>query len=32
MFGDPVAAGDDDVIFYLVWTYVIKALDGRKKA
>jgi hypothetical protein len=32
MFGDPVAAGDDDVIFYLVWTYVIKALDGRKRA
>ncbi len=32
MFGDPVAAGDDDAIFHLVWTYVIKALDGRKKA
>ncbi len=32
MFGDPVASGDDDAIFHLVWTYVIKALDGRKKA
>ena len=27
-----MAAGDDDAIFHLVWTYVIKALDGRKKA
>jgi hypothetical protein len=32
MFGDPMAAGDDNAIFHLVWTYVIKALDGRKKA
>ena len=32
MFGDPVAAADGDVIFHLVWTYIIKALDGRKKA
>jgi hypothetical protein len=32
MFGDPVAAADDAAIFHLVWTYVIKALDGRKKA
>jgi hypothetical protein len=32
MFGDPVAAKDDAAIFHLVWTYVIKALDGRKKA
>jgi hypothetical protein len=32
MFGDPMAAKDDDAIFHLVWTYVIKALDGRKKA
>ncbi len=33
MFGDPVDARDDYAIFHLVWmTYVIKALDGRKKA
>jgi hypothetical protein len=32
MFGDPVAAGDDAAIFHLVWTYVIKAQDGCKKA
>ncbi len=31
MFGDPVAAADGNAIFHLVWTYVIKSLDGRKK-
>jgi hypothetical protein len=32
MFGDPVAAADNAAIFHLIWTYVIKALDRRKKA
>ncbi len=32
MFSDPVTTRDDAAIFHLVWTYVIKALDGRKKA
>jgi hypothetical protein len=32
MFGDPVQVDKDDAVFYLVWTYSIKALDGRKKA
>jgi hypothetical protein len=32
MFGDPVAARENAAIFHLVWTYVIKALDGLKKA
>ena len=32
MFGDPVAVKEDDAVFHLVWTYVIKALDRRKKA
>ena len=32
MFGTPVAVNDDDTIFCLVWTYGIKAVDGRKKA
>ena len=32
MFGDPVAAKKGDAIFHLVWTYNIKAVDGRKKA
>jgi hypothetical protein len=32
MFGNPVAATDDDAIFHLVWTYSIKAIDGRNKA
>ncbi len=31
MFGDPVAAEDKSAIFHLVWTYVVKELDGRKK-
>ncbi len=32
MFGDPIAVDKDDAVFHLVWTYNIKALDGRKKA
>ena len=32
MFGDPVATKEGDAIFHLVWTYNIKAVDGRKKA
>jgi len=32
MSGDPIAVEQDDAIFFLVWTYSIKALDGRKKA
>ncbi len=32
MFGNPVPAEDSSAIFHLVWTYVVKELDGRKKA
>jgi len=34
MFGDPVPVPveDESAIFHLVWTYVVKELDGRKKA
>ena len=32
MFGEPTAAASDNAIFHLVWTYNIKAADGRKKA
>jgi hypothetical protein len=32
MFGSPVTVSNDDAIFHLVWTYNIKAVDGRKKA
>ena len=32
MFGDPVSVDKEDAVFYLVWTYGIKTLDGRKKA
>jgi hypothetical protein len=32
MFGDPMAAEDESANFHLVWTYVVKELDGRKKA
>ena len=32
MFGEPTAAASDDATFHLVWTYNIKAADGRKKA
>ncbi len=31
-FGKPTMVDQDDAVFYLVWTYNIKALDGRKKA
>jgi hypothetical protein len=32
MFGDPVRADNKSAIFYLVWKYVFKELDGQKKA
>ena len=32
MFGNPIHSQDGDAIFHLVWTYAIKAVDGRKKA
>jgi hypothetical protein len=32
MFGEPVPTSGDDAIFYLVWTYTIKAVDEHKKA
>ncbi len=32
MFGQPQVVNEDAAIFHLVWTYNIKALDGRKKA
>ncbi len=32
MFGNPVLVNPDDADFHLVWTYNVKALDGRKKA
>ena len=32
MFGDPNETNEGDAIFHLVWTYNIKAVDGRKKA
>jgi hypothetical protein len=32
MFGDPVLTSAGDAIFHLIWTYNIKAVDGRKKA
>jgi hypothetical protein len=32
MFGTPVAPTEEDAIFHLVWTYAVKAVDGRKKA
>lgn len=32
MFGTPVPMSKEDAIFHLVWTYAIKAVDGRKKA
>jgi hypothetical protein len=32
MFGNPVATKEGDAIFHLVWTYNIKAVNGRKKA
>jgi hypothetical protein len=32
MFGTPQLVDEDAAVFHTVWTYVIKALDGRKKA
>ncbi|KAL7545863.1 hypothetical protein ACHAWF_009219 [Thalassiosira exigua] len=32
MFGDPVAVESKEAVFHLVWSYAIKAADGRKKA
>jgi hypothetical protein len=32
MFGTPVVATDESATFHLEWTYVIKELDGCKKA
>jgi hypothetical protein len=32
MFGTPHIPNNTDVIFFLVWTYNIKAIGGRKKA
>jgi hypothetical protein len=32
MFGTPQQVDNDTSVFHTVWTYVIKALDGRKKA
>jgi hypothetical protein len=32
MFGLPVTQSKGDAVFHLVWTYNIKAVDGRKKA
>ncbi len=31
MFGPPVAVTSDDAVFNLVWSYGVKAVDGRKK-
>jgi hypothetical protein len=32
MFRQPMAVLEEDAVFHLVWTYNIKAVDGRKKA
>jgi hypothetical protein len=32
MFGKPTAPTENNAIFHLVWTYAIKAVNGRKKA
>ncbi len=32
MFGDPTEVDSDAAVFCVVWTYAIKALDGRYKA
>lgn len=32
MFGDPTEVDSDGAVFNLVWTYVVKELDKRKKA
>jgi hypothetical protein len=31
MFGNPVMVDLDTTVFHSVWTYAIKAVDGRKK-
>jgi hypothetical protein len=31
MFGQPTGVSEEDTVFHLVWTYNIKAVDGRKK-
>ncbi len=32
MFGNPIAVDKEDAVFFLMWTYGVKALNGRKKA
>jgi hypothetical protein len=32
LFGTPQLVDEDAAVFHTVWTYAIKALDGRKKA
>ena len=32
MFGDPICVKKNDVVFNLIWTYMVKELDNRKKA
>eukprot|EP00804_Cyclotella_cryptica_P009461 CCRYP_017762-RA/>CCRYP_017762-RA protein AED:0.40 eAED:0.40 QI:0/-1/0/1/-1/1/1/0/256 len=32
MFGQPCPVTKKDAVFHLIWTYVVKELDGRKKA
>ncbi len=32
MFGTPVMVDSEAAVFHSVWTYAIKAVDGRKKA
>ncbi len=32
MFGEPVQVDQDDAVFFLVWTYGVKTLDGREEA
>ena len=32
MFGVPISMTEEDAVFHLVWTYAIKAINGRKKA
>ena len=32
MFGSPTRIDSTEATFYLIWTYAVKTLDGRKKA
>ena len=32
MFGQPCPVTKQEAVFHLIWTYVVKELDGRKKA